>query len=207
MYDHRAMRRLAIQKLMADPAEVCGALFADRNAGPYACVNEQIVTDPDLLFTALKKAYDVSRDPLFHQIGQIVIVAAVDLLLRQAETGQRGRAAIVHEGSGSAMVSPARKHEQFLVIALDQSAKARAHKFARLSYDAGRVRTAVHQIAQQNDGLAGWSALLMIGGDQCDKAIQLGRAAMHVPNGIDALTRRDGGKGLGRRTLLLATQK
>ena len=65
----------------------------------------------------------------------------------------------------------------------------------RPAHDARRIRAAIDQIAEQQDVGAGGGVLLVVGVDQVEQQVEQVEPAVHVPDRVDALARRDSGLG------------
>ncbi len=188
---HHAVIDLARQEILADPAQVLVHLILQREAGANAGMDEQIVADRDHPLARVEEPDMVARDAIDQQVAQVVEVALVHLVGRQAVTEQRRIAADRHQSARGARAALCGGDENLLMIAFQQSRPAGAQLPDALDH-AGRVRAAIDQVAQEHQGRLRRPARGIVGVDHVDQPVEFVGASVHIADRIDAFARRNG---------------
>lgn len=197
MHDDPAMIAGMAEERFANPAQIVKPLRIEGLARADAGMDEKIIAyRDDILETAdefeVGLGHGAAHQPLrFLGVG-------ISERLRVERIGQQ-RVAPAEAQEMRQEIEPGEAvQEHFLVIAGDDAQLAAPLQGACGGDHARAVRSAIHQVSQQDDGSVGAAPRRIVALDRRDQSLEQVQAAVDVADRIDALSRWDDRMGLHR---------
>ena len=186
--DHeQRMRGLAVEEILANPAQVAGPLMLERDAGADASMDEEIVAEAEAVGKTVDKGEVAARDRSADHRGggggiELGDVARID--------------AVALDAFGAAEFEPVaqplrlraeRAHQHFLVIAHQEyRVERRIIEPSQPRDDPLRIGTTIDHVAEQDEKFARAGPGLAIGRDLFEQCVEQVEPAMHVADRIRA---------------------